>query len=38
MLCRPTDEVKFIFIDPKRVELGVYSSIPHLKTEVVVEP
>ncbi|MEM8996344.1 MAG: DNA translocase FtsK, partial [Acidobacteriota bacterium] len=32
------DEVKFIFIDPKRVELGVYSSIPHLKTEVVVEP
>ncbi len=32
------DEVKFIFIDPKRVELGVYSEIPHLKTEVVVEP
>lgn len=32
------DEVKFIFIDPKRVELGVYSDIPHLKTEVVVEP
>ena len=32
------DEVKFIFIDPKRIELGVYSDIPHLKTEVVVEP
>lgn len=32
------DDVKFIFIDPKRVELGVYSEIPHLKTEVVVEP
>ncbi|MEM6792784.1 MAG: DNA translocase FtsK [Acidobacteriota bacterium] len=32
------DEVKFIFIDPKRVELGVYAQIPHLKTEVVVEP
>ncbi|MEL7060239.1 MAG: DNA translocase FtsK [Acidobacteriota bacterium] len=31
-------DVKFIFIDPKRVELGVYSEIPHLKTEVVVEP
>jgi S-DNA-T family DNA segregation ATPase FtsK/SpoIIIE len=32
------DEVQFIFIDPKRVELGVYSEIPHLKAEVVVEP
>ncbi|MCG8457465.1 MAG: DNA translocase FtsK 4TM domain-containing protein, partial [Holophagales bacterium] len=32
------EDVKFIFIDPKRVELGVYSEIPHLKTEVVVEP
>ncbi|HUP21569.1 MAG TPA: DNA translocase FtsK [Thermoanaerobaculia bacterium] len=32
------DEVKFIFIDPKRIELGVYANIPHLKAEVVVEP
>jgi DNA segregation ATPase FtsK/SpoIIIE, S-DNA-T family len=32
------EEVQFIFIDPKRVELGVYDDIPHLKTEVVVEP
>ena len=32
------EEVKFIFIDPKRIELGVYADIPHLKTEVVVEP
>jgi len=32
------DEVQFIFIDPKRIELGVYSQIPHLKTEVVVDP
>ena len=32
------DQVKFIFIDPKRIELGVYANIPHLKTEVVVEP
>ena len=31
-------EVQFIFIDPKRIELGVYSHIPHLKAEVVVEP
>jgi S-DNA-T family DNA segregation ATPase FtsK/SpoIIIE len=32
------DEVQFIFIDPKRIELGVYADIPHLKTEVIVEP
>ena len=32
------EEVQFIFIDPKRVELGVYADIPHLKSEVVVEP
>ena len=32
------EDVQFIFIDPKRVELGVYADIPHLKTEVVVEP
>ncbi len=32
------DRVKFIFVDPKRIELGVYSDIPHLKTEVVVNP
>jgi S-DNA-T family DNA segregation ATPase FtsK/SpoIIIE len=30
--------VQFIFIDPKRIELGVYKDIPHLKAEVVVEP
>lgn len=32
------DQVQFIFIDPKRIELGAYADIPHLKTEVVVEP
>lgn len=32
------EQVQFIFIDPKRIELGVYADIPHLKTEVVVEP
>jgi S-DNA-T family DNA segregation ATPase FtsK/SpoIIIE len=31
-------QVQFIFIDPKRIELGVYADIPHLKCEVVVEP
>jgi S-DNA-T family DNA segregation ATPase FtsK/SpoIIIE len=34
----PRDRVQFIFIDPKRIELGVYADIPHLKAEVVVEP
>lgn len=31
-------EVKFILIDPKRVELAQYKGIPHLLTEVVTEP
>ena len=33
-----SDQVQFILIDPKRIELGVYADIPHLKTAVVVEP
>lgn len=32
------DEVKFIMIDPKVVELGVYNNIPHLLIPVVTEP
>lgn len=32
------DEVKFILIDPKVVELGSYNGIPHLLTEVVSDP
>ena len=31
-------EVKLILIDPKRVELAQYRGVPHLLTEVVVEP
>jgi S-DNA-T family DNA segregation ATPase FtsK/SpoIIIE len=32
------DHVRFIMIDPKRLELGMYEDIPHLLTPVVVEP
>ncbi len=31
------DEVKFILIDPKRLELGVYENIPHLLTPLVTD-
>ncbi len=32
------DEVKFILIDPKKVELNVYNGIPHLLVPVVSDP
>ncbi|MFH0926560.1 MAG: DNA translocase FtsK [bacterium] len=32
------NEVKFIMVDPKRLELGMYEGIPHLLTPVVTEP
>jgi len=35
--CAPED-VRFIMIDPKRLELGMYEDIPHLLTPVVVDP
>lgn len=39
LLFRTTpDEVRMILIDPKRVELAGYGSIPHLWTDVVTDP
>ncbi len=39
LLMRTTpDQVRFILIDPKRVEMGQYNHVPHLLTEVVVNP
>lgn len=32
------DEVKFILVDPKRVELAPFNGIPHLLNPVIVEP
>ncbi|MGP0031038.1 MAG: DNA translocase FtsK [Acidimicrobiales bacterium] len=39
VLMRSTpDQVKLMLIDPKRVELGQYNGLPHLITQVVVDP
>lgn len=38
LLCQKTpEELKFILIDPKRVELPRYNDIPHLLTPVIVD-
>ncbi len=39
ILMRTTpDQVRLILVDPKRVELGQYNGLPHLLTQVVVDP
>jgi S-DNA-T family DNA segregation ATPase FtsK/SpoIIIE len=39
ILVRSTpDQVRLILVDPKRVEMGQYNGLPHLLTQVVVNP
>lgn len=37
LLTNPPDQLKFIMVDPKRVELTGYNGIPHLLTPVVTD-
>lgn len=38
MFKSPPEEVKFILIDPKRVEFSLYNGIPYLLTPVITDP
>ncbi len=38
LFTRPASEVKFIFIDPKMVELELYNGIPNLLAPVITDP
>ncbi|MFC1864996.1 DNA translocase FtsK [Chloroflexota bacterium] len=37
LLCNTPNDVRFIMIDPKRVELTTFNSIPHLAAPVIVD-
>lgn len=34
----PPEVLRFIMVDPKRVELSIYNGIPHLLTQVITDP
>ncbi len=34
----PPDKIKFLMVDPKRVELAIFNDLPHLLCPVVTEP
>ena len=36
-LTRPPEQVKFVLIDPKRVEFSAYAELPHLERPVITE-
>ncbi len=38
LMCRKPEQVRFLMIDPKRVEFTAYDNLPHLLNPVVVEP
>jgi len=37
MLCRP-DEIRFLMVDPKKVELAPYTNLPHMLAPVITDP